>query len=124
MYLYYNANPLGKNVDDCAIRALSLALHISWDEAFMATAIYAFMEKDMPRGNTVWGKVLRANGFRRYHIPDSCPDCYTIADFADDHPDGVFVVCTGTHVVTIIHGVYYDTSDCGNEVPIFYWRRE
>lgn len=31
MFQYYNANPLGRNVDDCAVRAISKATDKSWD---------------------------------------------------------------------------------------------
>lgn len=31
MYKYYNANPLGRHVSDCSVRAISLATDRSWD---------------------------------------------------------------------------------------------
>ena len=33
MYKYMNMNPNGNNVEDCTIRAISVAEGISWDEA-------------------------------------------------------------------------------------------
>ena len=57
-------------------------------------------------------------------IPNTCPDCYTIADFCNDHPYGTYILATGTHVVAVIDGDYYDTWDSGNEIPIFYWQKE
>ena len=78
----------------------------------------------MPSSNAVWGAYLRHQSFRRYIIPNECPDCYTVSDFCCDYPKGVYVLATGTHVVTVIDGEYYDTWDSGNEVPIYYFKKE
>lgn len=124
MYVPYNPNPLSKNVDDCVIRALTKVLDCTWDEAFMAATIYAFIYKDLQNSNYVLGKLLRAKGFIKRPIPDTCPDCYTIAQFAHDNKEGAFVVGTGNHVVAVVDGDYYDSRDSGYEIPIFYWRRK
>lgn len=34
MYRYMNANPMRNDIDDCTIRAISVAEGISWDEAY------------------------------------------------------------------------------------------
>lgn len=34
MYKYMNKNPLNNQVDDCSVRAISVAEEISWDEAY------------------------------------------------------------------------------------------
>jgi len=31
MFKYYNANPLGRHVNDCSVRAISLATERTWD---------------------------------------------------------------------------------------------
>lgn len=77
----------------------------------------------MPSADAVWGAVLREHGFRRYAIPNSCPNCYTAADFAADHPHGVFTLAFGGHVATIRDGWLMDAWDSSNEVPIFYYGR-
>ena len=118
---FYNPNPLGLNTGDCVIRALTLAFGRTWDEVYEMVANYGFETKTMPSSNDSWTALLRKRGFKRYIIPDECPDCYTIRDFCEDHPDGVYVLATGTHVVTCIDGDYYDSWDSGNEIPSFYW---
>ena len=35
MYKFYNANPRGNFVNDCTIRAISLAEGKTWDETYM-----------------------------------------------------------------------------------------
>lgn len=34
MYVYYNNNPLGRQVSDCSVRAIALATERSWDSAY------------------------------------------------------------------------------------------
>ena len=77
----------------------------------------------MPSADAVWGAVLREHGFRRYAIPNSCPNCYTAGDFAADHPDGVFILAFGGHVATCKNGQIWDSWDSTNEVPIYYYGR-
>ena len=123
MWKQYNPNPMSKSVGDCVIRALTKVLDITWEQAFVELAIQSFLMCDMPSSNSVWGAYLKSNGFSKHVIPDTCPDCYTIKDFAKDHPHGTYAVGTGTHVVAVVNGSYYDSWDSGNETPIFYWRK-
>lgn len=124
MYVYYNPNPTGRNVGDCAIRAISKALNVDWEEAFMLVAKNAYLMGDMPSSNSVWGALLRQNGFYRTTIPDSCPDCYTAEEFCQDHPKGTFVLGFGSHVATVVDGNLYDSWDSSHEIPQYYWYRK
>ncbi len=123
-WVYYNPNPLGNLVGDCTIRALTLALDKDWDKTYLAVSTQGYEMKDMPSANETWGACLRRNGFKRYIIPNECPDCYTIEDFCKDHSYGLYVLATGTHVVTCINGDYYDTWDSGKKIPIYYFMKE
>lgn len=121
---YYNPNPKANLVGDCVIRALTLACDLTWDKTYLELSSQGYLLKDMPSSNTVWGIYLKHKGFKRYIIPDSCPDCYSVREFCYDNPKGLFVLATGTHVVTCIDGNYYDTWDSGNEIPIYYFKKE
>ena len=124
MWVQSNNNPDKALVGDCTIRAISKAIGKPWDDTYIYLAVQGFKMKDMPSSNRVWGEFLYANGFRRFIIPDSCPNCYTIKDFCEDHKDGKYVLATGTHVVCVVDGNYYDSWDSGDEIPIYYWRKE
>ena len=123
-WVSWNKNPAQKSVGDCAVRAVSIALALDWDTAYSLIAAEGFRLKDMPSSNAVFGAVLRQNGFTRHIIPNTCPECYTIGDFADEHPHGIYVVGTGNHVVTIKDGVVLDSWDSRNESPVYYWHKE
>ena len=123
-WIEYNPNPVGRRVGDCAVRALAAALDTSWETAYAIAATNGFSMGDMPSADSVWGAVLRQNGFYRAAIPNTCPNCYTAADFAKDHPAGVFVLGFGGHVATVKDGNLYDSWDSSNEIPQFYWFRK
>ena len=125
MFVLYNPNPEAYRTDDCTIRALTKALNMSWDEAYDTLAEHGRELGDMMHKNWVWGDLLLKNGYSRYAVPNTCPRCYTVSDFANDHPSGMYVLCSGEHVVVLISGDWYDTWDSGDEVVIFYyWRKE
>lgn len=123
-YIFYNPNPAGNLVGDCVIRSISKATGKTWDESFADLMATAYELKDMPTVNYVWTAYLKHNGFVGYMIPDTCPDCYTVRDFAMDHPYGTYILGTGSHAVAVCDGDYYDSWDSGDEVPIFYFKRE
>lgn len=124
MYKFYQPNPREKRTDDCVIRALTKALDVDWETASIYAIIQQIRDSDIYTKNYVWGNLLLRNGYTKHHLPDTCADCYTIRDFADDHKQGMFIVGTGDHVVAVIDGDYYDTFDSGDAVPVVYYRKE
>lgn len=124
MYVFYNPNPVANRTDDCVVRAIAAAFDISWDTAFDAVARNAKAMGETMQSDHAWGALLRQYGFEKELIPDTCPDCYTVADLAADHPHGVYVVKTDEHVVTIVDGMVLDSFDSSGETPSYYWRRE
>lgn len=124
MWKEYNPSPTGRRVGDCAVRAIAKALDIDWEQAYAKIAIDGFLMGDMPSSDSVWGAVLRQNGFSRSVIPNNCPDCYTAEDFCRDNPKGTFVLGFGGHVATVKDGVLYDSWDSSKEIPQFVWYRK
>ena len=124
MFSNYNPNRLGKRVGDCAVRAVSKALNVDWDTAFTLMVEKAFEMADMPSSNVVWGSVLMDHGFTRHAIPNTCPDCYTVDMFCEDHPEGTYVVKSEDHVATIADGQLYDSWPSQDKVVIYYWAKE
>ena len=124
MWIEYNPNPVGRRVEDCAVRAIAKALDVDWETAYAMITSAAFNMGDMPHSNSVWGAVLRRNGFYRRSIPDWCPDCYTVEDFVKDNPKGVYVLGFGNHVATVVDGDVYDAWDSSDEIPQYFWYRK
>lgn len=128
MWERFQPNPAGRNVGDCAVRAIAKALETDWDTAYARLVLAGFHYKDLPSANSVWGAVLRQHGFAREAIPNTCPDCYTAAEFAAEHPRGTFVLVfsegTVGHVATVKDGNLYDSFDSSDCVPQYYFYRK
>lgn len=123
MWKIYNPNPRGKAVGDCTVRAIAKATGDDWESVYIGLMLQGLLMADMPSANAITTAYLKANGFRRRTIPDTCPECYTVRDFCEDHPQGVYVLGMGTHVVAVVDGEYWDSWDSGNEIPVYYFER-
>lgn len=123
MYRLYNPNPLGKSVGDCTVRAIAKATGQSWDEVYDALHYKGKELADMPSSNAVWGAYLYEMGFRRYAVPNFCPDCLSVEDFARMHPKGLYILALSSHVVCVEDGIIYDAWNSSNEDVIYYWER-
>lgn len=124
MYRDWNPNPTGKNVGDCTVRAIAKAMEQDWASTYIGLALQGLMMSDMPSANAVWGAYLRSKGYKRHIVPDTCPDCYSVADFAQDHPDGVYILALSSHVVCVEDGEVWDSWDSSGETPLYYWEKE
>lgn len=123
MWQYINRNPLNKSVGDCTVRAICTAMDKDWYETYLDLCLSGMEMADMPSSNAVTTAYLKRNGFRRRTLPDECPECYTIADFCKDHPNGTYIIGTGSHLTTVIDGVLLDTWQSENETPVYYFEK-
>ena len=123
MWQYTNLNPRKKSVGDCTIRAIGIATDRNWYDVYLDLCLFGMLMCDMPSSNAVTTAYLKKKGFRRRTIPDDCPDGYTIEDFCKDHPQGTFVIGTGSHLTTVIDGTLFDSWDSRNECPVYYFER-
>lgn len=119
-----NPNPTGSVVGDCVVRALAIAENKKWQDIYVELCVEGLSMCDMPSSNRVWGELLKSYGYTKGVVPDTCPECYTVKDFCGEYFRGTYVLGTGTHVIAIKDGNYYDTWDSGNEYPIYYWFKE
>lgn len=121
-YIHYNPNPLGKNVGDCVVRAISKLFSMTWEDAYIALCMQGYIDKSIMTDDNTWGNYLAAKGYTMHHLPNTCPRCYSVYQFAEDHPYGKYLVKTPGHVIAVVDGNYYDSGDSGGEVPIYYWK--
>ena len=123
MWQYINLNPRKKSVGDCTIRAIGIATDRNWYDVYLDLCLFGMLMCDMPSSNAVTTAYLKKKGFRRRTIPDDCPDCYTIEDFCKDHPQGVYVIGTGSHLTTVIDGTLFDSWNSLAETPVYYFEK-
>lgn len=115
----YNPNPADKNVGDCTVRAISKVTGQDWEKTYISLCLEGFICRDMPSANSVWGSYLRNIGFRR----ELAPEDITVAEFADLHPNGTYILALSGHVVCVVDNVLYDTWDSGNEIVLYFWTK-
>jgi len=123
MYIYYEPNPVRSGAIDCSVRAISKALDISWEKAYAMLSVNGFLMGNIPAADEVWGSILRQHGFKRKLVPNDCPDCYSVAEFCEEYPHGVFVVKSENHVACVVDGDLYDSWDSSDKTVIYYWER-
>ena len=133
-FVRLNLNPDGLDTGDCVIRAITLVLKYNW---FMVHDELSFLSRkmsDMPSSNRVWKQYLINKGYREVWLQNGCPDCLTVREFCKQHPIGRYIlstaeytkartnlIVTGTHVIAVIDGDYYDSQDSGADVPLSYF---
>lgn len=122
-YIYYNPNPKGKKTTDCVIRMLTRIYGMTWEEAYLSLSKVALAEYEMPSSNYIWEKYLLTHGFKKELLPHTCPDCMTVRAFARMFDNDIYVACTGSHVVAVEYGDYFDAWDSGDEVVAYFFER-
>lgn len=113
-YQYYNANPLGRRVNDCTIRAISLATNRSWDQTYEELSKFAQAQGMMlDEVNHIdqyldrkFEKVYSGNSINRL----------TVRDFCLKFTQGTFLITMNGHITCAKDGCVYDTFDPGNKI--------
>ena len=119
----WNPNPQGLMVGDCTVRAICAVTGQDWNHVHRDLCDLSRDMADMPSSDRVWWEMLRYHGFRRVKMIDRCPDCYTVADFAEDHPRGIYVLGPPEHAVSIIEGDAWDSWNSTQTIPTYYFTR-
>lgn len=121
MWIRANPNPAKKEVGDCVIRAISIATGKTWMEVFDELCETARSEYDMPSADEVWGLYLYRLGFHPFLLPNRCPVCMTVREFAQTFQTGTFIIGSGNHAVAVIDGNWIDSWNSANTIASFFW---
>lgn len=124
MYIFENPNPTANRIEDCAVRAICILEGMDWETVYWQLCALGGQMKSMPNDKSVVKALLMRMGYRAKSLPDTCPDCYTVRDFAQDHPEGRYLLTTGNHAVSVISGNWLDSFDSGDELPVYVWSKE
>ena len=124
MYVFENPNPAANRTDDCFLRTLGILTGEPWLSVYWKLCALGANMYMLPNAKPVVKAFLLRNGYRAQSLPDTCPACYTVRDFAREHPHGRYLLTSGDHAVAVIEGSYYDSWDSGDEVPVYVWAKE
>lgn len=123
MWEWFNPNPLGLDVGDCTVRAICAVTGLEWYDVHDQLCLLSRARGDMPNADRVWWELIERYGFEYRGLVNECPRCFTVRDFAREHPEGVFILGPWAHAVAVINGSYYDNWDSGDTVPEYYFER-
>jgi len=115
-YKFYNANARGKFVNDCTIRAISLAEGKTWDET------YDELSEIAQRNGIILDDVNFIDPLLDSRYRRTCFREKTVGEFAEEHPMGVYLITMNGHITCCMNGVIYDTFDCRDRYIKCVWR--
>ena len=119
-FVKFNANPLGKETNDSAVRALAIAFDMTWYDVYdelaaigrqagtfgdVSGCVAAFLEKH----NAEEVKISR----RLWPNVES---------FAGAHDKGRYVLLVGMELSVLVDGCVYDTKSCTQKLARKAWR--
>lgn len=114
-YKYYNANSRGNYVNDCTVRAISVAEGKTWDETYEELSDSAQEE----------GTLLDDVDFIENYLDDRyrrVPHyARTVEEFIEEYPYGTFLITMDGHITVVIDNVLYDTFDCRDRIMRSAW---
>lgn len=112
MYRYFNANPLGRKVNDCTVRAISLATGKSWDFIYKILSEFARKEAVMMDNIKYIDKFLDSNFLKVYSHNSGYK--MTVDEAAKEFNRGVYLITMQNHITCCIDGIIYDIFNPGD----------
>lgn len=116
MFEYLNVNKFDRNVNDCTVRAISLATGDTWDNTYKKLS-NAARERGMMMDNVTFIEDYLDERFQKV-----CNYYRKIDDFLHKNPNGTFIISMPGHLTTVIDGVNYDTFDTRDRRMWCAWR--
>lgn len=106
MYIYYNANPYGRRINDCTVRAISLATSQSWDDTYEELSNFARVQ------GTMFDDVAYIDSYldiKFDKIYEELRNKITVKDFVKMNSYGTYLITMRDHITCCINGIIYDT---------------
>lgn len=114
MYIFYNANVLGNFVNDCTIRAISLAEGNTWDETYNKLSNLA-QEKGTMMDDKYFIREYLNDHYKREDVKG------TVGQVASEYSDKICLITMTGHITCSVYGVIYDSFDCRRRQVEYLW---
>lgn len=123
---FHNANPRGKNKNDCVARAISVALGQRWETTVREMTEKAIRMSCVFNEDTTIDAYLKDKGWIKCKEPrDSQNKKITVLEFLKEHKKGIYIIKAGSHHLSlIINGKVWDTWDCTKKTMHSYFCRK
>lgn len=124
---FHNANPKGKNANDCVARAISVALSQSWEQTIREMTELGIKLGLAFNEDKCIDAYLKQKGWLRYPEPRDLENKkYTVERLLKKPHylnEGVVIAKVGSHHITlIVDGVVWDTWDCTKQTIHRYFK--
>ena len=118
MFRFYNANAKDLFVDDCTIRAISLAEDRTWNETYYKLSNLA-RKKGMMMDSVQFIEEYLDERYERVREREAM----SVGDFARKHTMGTYLITMPNHIsIIMVGGFIVDTFDCSNRIMQDAWR--
>lgn len=117
MYRYYNANTHNNFVNDCVIRAISVAEDKSWSDTYDELSAIAKNNGILLDDVNFVDPLLNYRYDKVMTYPEE-----SVGDFIEHHSKGTYLITMPNHITVSINGVVYDTFDCRNRLIWDAWK--
>ena len=118
MYDYYNANPMGRDIADCVIRALSVLTNRNWRQ------VYDELTDLAGDVGLMFDRVEFVEDYLDDRYLRECHYAKTVGEFAEEHPYGKYAITMNGHITALIDGTIIDTFDPRDRVMRCAWKVE
>lgn len=116
MFKYLNLEPNDEKLNDCVIRAMTLALAVPYDEIVQKLYDNGKYNNCEEVCLTCYEQFLNGLGYIKIST-----DKFTVEDISNLYPNKVMLIRIDGHLTCSIDGNIYDIWDCSNERANCYW---
>lgn len=120
MWIYYNCNPLKREVNDCVVRSISLAEGRDWYET------YDILTEIAKKDATILDDIMLVEKYLNEKYEEICFKCrgkrIKVKEFLFDNPKGVYLITMRGHITCAIDGIVYDIWDCTDKLIWNVWK--
>lgn len=115
-FKYLNVEPNEEKLQDCVIRAISLALGVRYDDIVNHLAHNADSNSCNSINVCCYTKLIESIGYYTREVENM-----SVGDIADMHPNKVLLIRIEGHLTCAIDGCIYDLWDCRDKEATCYW---
>ncbi len=123
IYRYSNPHPEGKNVTDCVVRAITIAVDDDYLEVRKhLNRVKKELKETSYKNKKFMDKYAKLNGWNKISFPaiKGVPRLRG-KDFVKQYPKGTYILKLAGHIVTVVDGVYLDTWDSTEKMIYKAW---
>lgn len=123
IYRYSNPHPEKKNVTDCVVRAITIAVDGDYLEVRRhLNRVKKELKESSYKNKKFIDKYAKLNGWNKISFPaiKGVPRLRG-KDFVKQYPKGTYILKLAGYIVTVVDGVYLDTWDSTEKMIYKAW---